>query len=71
MGKPLGVFGGAWTVARFTKASLSSSLRWADVMAVGILAGIGFTVSLLIDELAFEGDPARLTASKIGCCSRR
>jgi len=66
VGKPLGVFGGAWTVARFTKASLSSSLRWADVMAVGILAGIGFTVSLLIDELAFEGDPARLTASKIG-----
>ena len=66
VGKPLGVFGGAWTVARFTKASLSSSLRWADVLAVGILAGIGFTVSLLIDELAFEGDPVRTSAAKIG-----
>jgi NhaA family Na+:H+ antiporter len=66
VGKPLGVFGGAWTVARFTRASLSSSLRWADVLAVGVLAGIGFTVSLLIDELAFEVDPARLTAAKIG-----
>jgi len=66
VGKPLGVFGGAWTVARFTRASLSSSLRWADVLAVGILAGIGFTVSLLIDELAFEHDPARQTAAKIG-----
>jgi NhaA family Na+:H+ antiporter len=66
VGKPLGVFGGAWTVARFTRASLSSSLRWADVLAVGILAGIGFTVSLLIDELAFEDDPARQTAAKIG-----
>jgi NhaA family Na+:H+ antiporter len=66
VGKPLGVFGGAWTVARFTRASLSSSLRWADVLAVGILAGIGFTVSLLIDELAFEDDPARQAAAKIG-----
>lgn len=66
VGKPLGVFGGAWTVARFTRASLSSSLRWADVLAVGILAGIGFTVSLLIDELAFEGDPLRTSAAKIG-----
>ena len=66
VGKPLGVFGGAWTVARFTRASLSSSLRWADVLAVGVLAGIGFTVSLLLDELAFEADPARQTAAKIG-----
>jgi len=66
VGKPLGVFGGAWTVARFTRASLSSSLRWADVFAVGVLAGIGFTVSLLIDELAFDGDPVLLTAAKIG-----
>ena len=66
LGEDIGVFGGAWTVARFTKASLSSSLRWADVLAVGILAGIGFTVSLLIDELAFEGDPLRTSAAKIG-----
>ncbi len=66
VGKPLGVFAGAWTVARFTRASLSSSLRWADVLAVGILGGIGFTVSLLIDELAFEGDPLRTSAAKIG-----
>jgi NhaA family Na+:H+ antiporter len=66
IGKPLGVFGGAYAVARFTRASLSSTLRWADVLAVGILAGIGFTVSLLIDELAFEDDLGRQTAAKIG-----
>ena len=66
IGKPLGVYGGARIVARFTRASLSSSLRWADVLAVGILAGVGFTVSLLIDELAFPDDPARTTAGKIG-----
>jgi NhaA family Na+:H+ antiporter len=66
VGKPLGILGGSWTVARFTRASLSSSLRWADVLAVGVLAGIGFTVSLLIGELAFEGDPVRQTSAKVG-----
>jgi NhaA family Na+:H+ antiporter len=66
LGKPLGVYGGARLVARFTRASLSSQLRWADVLAVGILAGIGFTVSLLIGELAFVDDPARETAAKVG-----
>ncbi|MGD9956664.1 MAG: Na+/H+ antiporter NhaA [Candidatus Nanopelagicales bacterium] len=69
IGKPIGVVGGAWVVARFTRASLSSSLRWADVTAVGVLAGIGFTVSLLISELAFETDSTRLTQAKIGVLS--
>ena len=60
VGKPIGVVGTAWLMARFTKASLSSSIRWRDVMAVGLLAGIGFTVSLLIAELAFPYDESRL-----------
>ncbi|MER7576815.1 Na+/H+ antiporter NhaA [Streptomyces sp. NPDC126514] len=58
LGKALGIFGGTWLTARFTKASLSDDLAWADVFAVATLAGIGFTVSLLIGELAFEGDTA-------------
>lgn len=56
VGKMFGIFGGTWLTARFTKASLSDDLAWADVFAVATLAGIGFTVSLLIGELAFEGD---------------
>ncbi|MEV0638580.1 Na+/H+ antiporter NhaA [Streptomyces sp. NPDC050619] len=56
VGKALGIFGGTWLTARFTRASLSDDLEWADVFAVSTLAGIGFTVSLLIGELAFEGD---------------
>ncbi|MET7693264.1 Na+/H+ antiporter NhaA [Streptomyces sp. NPDC005483] len=60
VGKTLGIFGGTWLTARFTRASLSDDLEWADVFAVATLAGIGFTVSLLIGELAFDGD-ARLT----------
>ncbi|MFR9799876.1 Na+/H+ antiporter NhaA [Streptomyces sp. MS06] len=56
VGKSLGIFGGTWLTARFTRASLSEDLAWADVFAVAALSGIGFTVSLLISELAFEGD---------------
>ncbi|MFG2637505.1 Na+/H+ antiporter NhaA [Streptomyces sp. NPDC048362] len=56
VGKTLGIFGGTWLTARFTRASLSDDLAWADVFAVASLAGIGFTVSLLIGELAFDGD---------------
>ncbi|MFE9449059.1 Na+/H+ antiporter NhaA [Streptomyces sp. NPDC006739] len=58
VGKTIGIFGGTWLTARFTRASLSEDLAWADVFAVASLAGIGFTVSLLIGELAFEGDTA-------------
>ncbi|MEI5525372.1 Na+/H+ antiporter NhaA [Streptomyces brasiliscabiei] len=56
VGKAVGIFGGTWLTARFTRASLSEDLSWPDVFAVSSLAGIGFTVSLLIGELAFEGD---------------
>jgi NhaA family Na+:H+ antiporter len=56
VGKAVGVFGGTWLTARFTKARLNPDLRWPDVFALATLAGIGFTVSLLIDELAFAGD---------------
>jgi NhaA family Na+:H+ antiporter len=56
VGKPIGILGFAWLAARFTKAELSKSLYWGDVLAVGLLAGVGFTVSLLITKLAFVGD---------------
>ncbi|WP_037850579.1 Na+/H+ antiporter NhaA [Streptomyces sp. NRRL S-340] len=58
VGKTLGIFGGTWLTSRFTRASLSDDLAWADVFALATLAGIGFTVSLLIGELAFTGDAA-------------
>ncbi|MFD3532692.1 Na+/H+ antiporter NhaA [Streptomyces sp. NPDC058664] len=58
VGKAVGIFGGTWLAARFTRAELNPDLAWPDVFAVAALAGIGFTVSLLIGELAFEGDTA-------------
>ncbi|MEU9144725.1 Na+/H+ antiporter NhaA [Streptomyces sp. NPDC048349] len=57
VGKAVGIFGGTWLAARFTKAELNDDLAWPDVLAVAALAGIGFTVSLLIGELAFADDP--------------
>jgi NhaA family Na+:H+ antiporter len=65
VGKPIGVVGTAWLVARFTKASLSESIKWRDVGAIGVLAGIGFTVALLIAELGFDGAPEQLDSGKI------
>lgn len=55
VGKPLGIVLSAWVVAKFTRASLDPALRWWDVLTIGLLAGIGFTVSLLIAKLAFDG----------------
>ncbi len=58
VGKAVGIFGGTWLAARFTRAELNEDLAWPDVLAVATLAGIGFTVSLLIGELAFTEDAA-------------
>jgi len=64
VGKFVGIFGGTWITARCTRARLAADLGWRDVAAVGVLGGIGFTVSLLITELAFAGDPVRVTLVK-------
>ncbi|MGW1844344.1 Na+/H+ antiporter NhaA [Streptomyces sp. NPDC001966] len=64
VGKTVGIFGGTWLATRFTKAELNKELAWADVFAVASLAGIGFTVSLLIGELAFAGDEGTINEIK-------
>ncbi|MFC4493401.1 Na+/H+ antiporter NhaA [Streptomyces ovatisporus] len=56
LGKLVGVFGGTYLAARFTRARLDPALSWSDVFGISMLAGIGFTVSLLIAELAFTQD---------------
>jgi len=69
IGKPVGVVVTAWLMARFTRASLSPEISWRDVSAVGLLAGIGFTVALLITELAYDDSNALLESAKIGVLS--
>ncbi len=64
VGKTVGIYGGTRLAARFTRAELNPQLTWADMFAVSVLAGIGFTVSLLISELAFPDDPALADRAK-------
>ncbi len=59
LGKAFGIFGTAYLLSRFTRADLDADLRWVDVLGVSLLAGVGFTVSLLIGDLAFDpGSPS-------------
>lgn len=53
VGKTLGVVGATWLMATFTHARLDDDLSWWDVLGLSVLGGVGFTVSLLISELAF------------------
>jgi Na+:H+ antiporter, NhaA family len=54
VGKPLGIAGSTWLLHTFTHADLDDELSWVDVIGMSMLAGIGFTVSLLIGELAYD-----------------
>lgn len=65
VGKTIGVFGTTRLLAAFTHASLDSSLRWIDVFGVAMLAGIGFTVSLLIGDLAYGFESPRQDVVKV------
>jgi NhaA family Na+:H+ antiporter len=65
IGKSVGVFGTAYLTARFTRAHLSPGLDWADILAVAVLSGIGFTVSLLISDFAFGPYSAAANIAKI------
>ncbi|SDL94529.1 Na+:H+ antiporter, NhaA family [Nonomuraea maritima] len=64
-GKPIGILAATWLVARFTRADLDEGLAWIDMVGLAILAGIGFTVSLLIGELAFGAGSALDTHVKV------
>ena len=67
LGKAVGVFGAAWLMIRFGGASLPSGASWAQFFAVCLLCGVGFTMSLFIGGLAFEGQGAAFeTQLKIG-----
>jgi NhaA family Na+:H+ antiporter len=53
LGKPIGIFAATYAMSHLTRADLDESLSWIDVFGLAILAGIGFTVSLLLGELAY------------------
>lgn len=65
LGKPLGVFGTTWLIVRMGWGTLPAGVTWSGVALVGLLAGIGFTMSIFIGTLAFA-DAALLGAAKLG-----
>jgi len=67
LGKPVGIVGGSWLVAKLTRGKLRPPVGWATVAGAGSVAGIGFTVSILIATLAFDGQ--QLDEAKLGVLS--
>ncbi|MGW5559801.1 Na+/H+ antiporter NhaA [Micromonospora sp. NPDC003944] len=57
-GKSIGIFGATFLLARYTRAELDEDITWADLLGIALLAGVGFTVSLLIGDLAFGAGSA-------------
>jgi Na+/H+ antiporter NhaA len=62
VGKPLGILGATWLASRL--GGLRRALSWPEIAGGGVVAGIGFTVSLLISSLAFDGQ--QLEEAKLG-----
>jgi Na+/H+ antiporter NhaA len=62
VGKPLGVIGATWLASRVS--GLRPALSWPEIAGAGAVAGIGFTISLLISSIAFEG--RQLEEAKVG-----
>ncbi|MEO5316656.1 Na+/H+ antiporter NhaA [Pseudarthrobacter sp. CC12] len=66
LGKPIGILATTWILTKATRASLDSSFKWIDVFGVALLAGIGFTVSLLVAELSFGHGSLHDDHAKVG-----
>jgi Na+/H+ antiporter NhaA len=67
VGKPIGIAGGTWLATRLSRGRLQPPVGWASVAGAGTIAGIGFTVSLLVAALAFDG--VQLEQAKLGILS--
>jgi len=66
-GKPVGILGCSWLLTRLTRGRLRPPVGWAAVAGGGTIAGIGFTVALLVATLAFDG--RQLEEAKLGILS--
>ena len=67
VGKPVGILGCSWLVTRLSRRRLQPPVGWAAVADGGTIAGIGFTIALLIATLAFDG--RQLEEAKVGILS--
>ena len=67
VGKPVGIVGASWLVTRVSRGRLQPPVGWAAIAGAGTIAGIGFTVALLVATLAFDG--SELEEAKLGILS--
>jgi NhaA family Na+:H+ antiporter len=65
-GKMLGIFGFTWAAVKAKLATVPSQAPWGQVLGVGAVAGIGFTVALFIANLAFAGKQVLLDEARLG-----
>jgi len=65
VGKPIGIGLLAWIIVRSGRGALPEGVNWGQIIGAGCLAGIGFTMSLFVTELAFV-DPLLVAESKVG-----
>jgi NhaA family Na+:H+ antiporter len=66
IGKVVGISLASWLLVKLNIAQLPNGVGWRQVIGVGFIAGIGFTVSIFITELAFSGNESFLTTAKMG-----
>lgn len=64
-GKLIGIFGASLLAVRFKLAELPRGMGWRDIGALSMLGGVGFTVSLLIADLALDGEAVELTKAAV------
>jgi NhaA family Na+:H+ antiporter len=65
IGKPVGIVAATWLLTRLEHVRLDPALRWVDIIGVGLLGGVGFTVSLLVDDLSFAPESVENDHAKV------
>lgn len=65
-GKPVGIAFFTWLATRLKIASLPEGVKWKHIIGTGFLGGIGFTMAIFIDNLAFTADPHNIEIAKLG-----
>lgn len=66
IGKPLGIFTGGWIAAKLRIAHKPRGISWKQILGVGFISGIGFTISILIADLAYKSNPDFQNAAIMG-----
>ncbi|CAN5456641.1 Na+/H+ antiporter NhaA [soil metagenome] len=66
IGKPLGILCASWIATKLNLSSKPANISWSSVAGIGFIAGIGFTVSLLISDLSYRTQPLLLSSAVFG-----